>query len=204
MVQIRCDKCDKTIDVENAVVGQKVTCPHCGDVNLIRAAGGAATTRADRAAAAGFPPAEGPEVDVRRIRPAMFRASPLKFLLFVLLILAGLAGTILFPPFWYIGLGGAVLATGFLIAWKLRTLGEGMILTNKRIVDREGFFRRETSEIRYSDIKNVQIRQSFMQRLLGVGTIAISTAAEHEDEVAMDDVPRPDEVARIVDLYRQL
>lgn len=204
MVQVRCDKCDKTIEVENAVVGQKVTCPHCGDVNVIRAAGGEAKPARDAAAAAGYPSANGPEQDVRKVRPAMFRARPFLFLGMVAGFVAGLVAAVMFPPAWFVGVGVSVAALVALGVWRMRTLGEGLVVTNKRIIDREGFFRKDTSEIRFGDIKNVQVRQSFTDRLLGVGTIVISTSGEHEDTVAMSDVPRPDELVKLIDLYRNL
>lgn len=207
MIQIRCDKCDRTIEIESAVAGQKITCPHCGDVNVVRAVGNAdPRTAPDRAAAAGYPPAAGPEVDVLHIRPAMLRARPGRFLLLLLITLAGFAGLIMLPapPFNFIAGGVGLAALIALIAWKLKTLGEGIRVTSKRLIDREGFFSRRTSEVLHTDIRNVQIRQSFWQRLWGVGTIAISCSAEHEDEVQMDDVPKPDHVAKIIDLYRPL
>jgi len=204
MVQVRCDKCDRTIEVESAVVGQKVTCPHCGDVNVIRAAGGEARPARDAAAAAGYPSASGPEQDVRRVRPAMFRARPFLFVGMVAVFVAGLVGAVVFAPAWFVGAGVSVAALVVLVVWKLRTMGEGLVVTNKRIIDREGFFRKDTSEIRFADIKNVQVRQGFTDRLLGVGTIVISTAGEHEDTVAMSDVPRPDELVKLIDLYRNL
>src|SRR3954468_11363248 len=90
MAVINCDRCEKPFDVPNPAIGQKVTCPSCGDINVVRSlssvpAGGVVT---DRAAAAGYPPAFGPEADVLMVRPAMFRAKPLRFL-FLLLVLAG-------------------------------------------------------------------------------------------------------------------
>jgi predicted RNA-binding Zn-ribbon protein involved in translation (DUF1610 family)/membrane protein YdbS with pleckstrin-like domain len=203
MVHIRCDACDRTIEVDQAVIGQKVKCPHCGDINIIRGAGGEARPKSDRAAAAGYPPADGPEVQVLAIRPAMFRARPFRFLLLVAVGLGGVVGLAIAPPpanFIAGGLGAAALLA--LLVWKLYTLGEGIRITTQRIIDREGFFSRATSEVRFTHIRNVQIRQSFIQRVMGVGTLAISTAAENEDEVSMADVPRPDHVAKVIDLYR--
>jgi len=221
-MQIRCDKCEKLIQVEGPVLGSKVACPACGDINIIRAddltagvaaaqpiPGGAQAVRQDRAAAAGLPPALGPEVVVMSIRPAMFRARPLLFLLLFVLMLGGLVGVI---ALWGTGnpvlpaLSGAVaLAAGVaLLVWRIRKLGEGLRITSKRIIDREGFFSKVTSEVLHADIKNVQVRQTFTDRIFGVGTIAISSSAENEDEISMKDVPNPDRVRSTIDLYRPL
>jgi uncharacterized membrane protein YdbT with pleckstrin-like domain len=97
-----------------------------------------------------------------------------------------------------------LVAVGVLGVWKLKSLGEGIRVTTKRTIDREGFFSKQTSEVLHGDIRNIQIKQTFAQRLLRVGTLAISCAAENEDEVRMDDVPDPERVRKVIDLYRPL
>ena len=49
-----------------------------------------------------------------------------------------------------------------------------------------------------------KIRQSFAERLWNVGQIALSSAAEHEEEIVIRNVPDPEKVRRVIDLYRQL
>src|SRR4051812_10900244 len=80
MPTITCDRCEKPIEVPNPLMGQRVTCPSCGDVNIIRTLSNSPAPSSDRAAAAGYPPALGPEQDVMIVRPAIFRAKPLRFL----------------------------------------------------------------------------------------------------------------------------
>ena len=99
MITLSCDRCEQTLEVPDEQAGTKVRCPHCGDVNVVPAAGGAAfpTARAvgsgsgaavgtggaggvavrgaDRAAAMGLPPDDGPEKRVARVHPATFRAK---------------------------------------------------------------------------------------------------------------------------------
>lgn len=211
MVLIRCDNCEQSIQVDTPIVGLKVKCPNCGDVNVLRSAAPADPTasRPDRAAAAGYPPANGPEAEVLSIRPAMFRARPWRFLLLTVVALAGLGGGTAAAATGLIPLGIVAGALGLIAAvwlgvWKIATLGEGIRVTTKRIVDREGLFSKATSEVLHADIRNIQVKQRFVQRLLNVGTIAISCAAENEDEVFMEDVPAPDRVRAVIDLYRPL
>lgn len=210
MIEIRCDNCEGTMRVENPIVGQKVKCPTCGDVNVLRAAQsvGGGSIKPDRAAAAGYPPAYGPEADVLHIRPAMMRAKPGKFFGLTFLLLAGvIAGTVLLAT----GVGTPVAIAAFalgivagmiLLLWRVQTLGDGLKITTKRTIDRRGIFSRKTSEVLHADIRNIQIEQTFWERLWGVGTLAISCAAEHEDEVEMADVPNPEKVRNVIDLYR--
>lgn len=69
MITKECDNCEKVLEFDDSQAGQKVPCPHCGDVNVVPAA-------SDRAAAAGLPPDSGPEKDVLVLRPSMLRAHP--------------------------------------------------------------------------------------------------------------------------------
>ena len=209
MAVITCDRCEKPIDVPNPVMGQKVTCPSCGDVNIIRSLSspppGGVTT--DRAAAAGYPPAFGPEADVITVRPAMFRAKPVRFLFLFAVLIAGAVGGFMLgiaTPLAILCFAGAGLALLWLLVWKIHTLGEGLKITTKRTIDQHGLFSKDTSDVLHVDIKNIQIKQSFMDRIWNVGQIALSSSAEHEEEILIKDVPNPEKVRQIIDLYRQL
>jgi uncharacterized membrane protein YdbT with pleckstrin-like domain len=207
MPTITCDRCEKPIEVPNPIIGQRVTCPSCGDVNVIRSLSNSPAPSTDRAAAAGYPPALGPEQDVLIVRPAMFRARPFRFLLLMVVFLGGIAGaiaSIAIPPLAIACGVVAVAALIWLIVWKIHTLGEGLRITTKRTIDRHGLLSKETSDVLHVDIKNIQIRQSFLDRLWGVGSIALSSSAEHEDEIEINNVPHPEKVREIIDLYRQL
>lgn len=219
MINKRCDKCDKLIEVEDRFAGQRVACGSCGDVNVMPAAGATQLTPSTNPADArtrnlGLPPDSGPEQPVLKVRPAMFRARPFRFIGLLLAILAGLAGVI-------IGLattlaagagvvvavvGGlvALVAIGILLAWKIETLGAALEITTKRTVYRTGLFSRRTSEVLHDNIRNVQVSQSFTQRLWNVGTLGISSSAQDGIEIEMRDVPRPEHVRKVVDAYRPL
>lgn len=209
-VVIKCERCENPIEIAAPTLGQKVTCPKCGDLNVVRTLEAAASPAAktpDRAVAAGYPPIDGPEVPVLQLRPAMFRARPFIFTLLVLAVLGGITGSIVFFAVLPLAIAFGVLAligVVSLISWRIKTLGEGLRITTKRIIDSEGLFSKATSEVLHKDIRNIQVRQTFLQRVLGVGSVTISTAAENEDEVSMDDVPRPDKVREVIDLYRRL
>jgi uncharacterized membrane protein YdbT with pleckstrin-like domain len=144
------------------------------------------------------------------VRPAMFGAHPIRFLFLLLVILGGIAGAIFFmtampnPPV-AIGCGVAAVITiiGF-IAWKIASLSQGLKITTKRTIETKGLLSKATSEVLHADIKNIQVRQSFMDRILNVGNLALSSAAENEDEITMTDCPNPGKVRDVIDLYRPL
>jgi hypothetical protein len=203
---LTCDRCDKPFAVEDANIGDKVQCPLCGDVNIIRA-GAAKAQVDDAAAAAGYPPRLGPEVDVCRLRPAMMRSRPLVFFGTLLVGVAGCAGGIfgattgLLPA----AVGGAIaaiVAFGYLGYWKFQTLSDGIRITTRRIVDVTGLFSKNTSEVMIKDIRHVVVKQTFWQRIWNVGSLSILTAASDGVEVYMEQLAKPHEVKRIIDLYR--
>lgn len=208
MVQIRCDACDKSIELPAAVAGQKVKCPHCGDVNVMRSAG--QTLPKDRAAEAGHPPANGPEVVVKRVRPASFRSRPLTASLVIVIALTGAVCAVMLgtnPATFPAGIACGVVsmvAFGVIGYWKVLSMAEGLRITTKRVVDSEGLFSKSTSEVLHADIKNVQIIQSFWQRVWRVGTISISSAGENENPIEMRGVAHPEDVRALIDLYRPL
>ena len=54
-----------------------------------------------------------------------------------------------------------------------------MILTDKKIIKREGLLSKYTAEISYRDVKSIQIKQSFWQRVFKVGTIGIASSGQY-------------------------
>lgn len=133
--------------------------------------------RADRASAAGLPPDSGPEEEVLVLRPSMMRAHPL------LLVLT--------------------LGIGTLVLWS-RHLGERIHVTNKRTVLRRGLLSKSTTEVLHDHVRNIQVRQSFLNRLLDVGTVGISSAGQEGIEVVAQDIPHPEQVKRTIDYYRPM
>lgn len=214
MVQVTCDDCEQKFEVEAAAEGQKVRCPSCGDVHIIRAATpavpvAAAAKRRDRAAEAGLPPALGEEAEVMVVKPAIFRANPLGFLALFVVLVGGIIGAIWLytegQPLAAGGCGLAVLAAiGVWVWWKLVRRTTFLRITTKRTVESVGLLSKSTSEILHKDIRNFTVTQSFWERLWKVGTIGIDSAADDSQEIVMGEVPNPKEVHRVIDLYRPM
>lgn len=211
MIRLRCDNCERPIDAQDDQVGTKIRCPYCGDVNLVpgnaRPASPANPPKTDRAAAAGHPPADGPEQTVLSTRTAMFRAHPFQFAGCLLLIIAGLitgfaAGLV--TPLAVAGWVAATLAALYLITWRIAVLGSALTITNKRVIERRGFFSKSTSEVAHRDIRNIQVAQSFFERLMGTGRLSISSSGQDGMEIELRDIPRPYRVRELIDLYRPL
>jgi len=89
-----------------------------------------------------------------------------------------------------------------LAGWRIKTMHDGLLITTRRIIDRSGLLSKKTSEVMLKDIRHVVVTQKFMERLFSVGTLAISSSSDDGVEIYMQDVPKPEEVKRIIDLYR--
>lgn len=224
MIRITCDRCEKVLEIPDDLQGRKVECPSCGDVNQVpgKAPGrsGTADRRTgrssthddahDRAVAAGLPPDSGPETRVLLVHPALFRARPLQSLLIILLMLAAAFGIVWFlwgsPHRAMTWVSAAVFAAGVLtiLFWKVGTLTEALEITNKRTIERRGLFSKATTEVVHDHVRNVQITQSFWERIWRVGRLGLSSSAQDDVEIVMDDLPDPERLKRIIDLYRPL
>lgn len=119
---ILCDNCDSPIDTAGRAVGERIPCPACGDVNVVRAEEGPNSARGSTppAAATARPPARPPaaasagggsprpataatnpanatnrgEGTILIVRRAMFRSRPLSFLGLWIGVIGGTAGAI--------------------------------------------------------------------------------------------------------------
>lgn len=219
MIRFQCDRCERTIEVEDDRAGTKMECPDCGDMNIVpdsgsgRAGAAGEESGEDKAAAAGFPPASGPEVQVVVVHPALMRANPLLFLGVVLAIAGGLGLVGWFGLFaresslrwlFWPGVVLLVVASLALVVWKLQKMSHALVITTRRSIERRGLLSRSTSEVLHDNIRNIQIDQTFLERLLHVGTISISSAGQDGVEIQVEKLPAPDDIRKIIDLYREL
>lgn len=204
MVSFRCDKCEQVIEVDDSQRGAKIDCPHCGDVNKVP------SPATDRATAAGLPPDSGPETQVMMVRPAFWRGAPflsLGMALFPLLLWGGLN--------WLTELSTSVLLKVLLVSgalcwiplviwWLVVTRGATLEITNKRTIQRKGLFSRATSEVLHDHVRNIQVDQSFVERVLQVGTVGISSSGQDGIEVQVRNLPNPRKIRSVIDKYRPM
>ena len=215
MITKACDRCERIIEVEDNRAGTKVECPHCHDMNImpsLKAAPDAVAGNRKHPEDMGLPPDHGPEQPVRMVRPAWVRSRPLAFAGVVLLGSAGLVlGAIRLinapsVPTWLAVLAVLAIigALATLAWWWILSLSAALEITNKRTVARKGLFSRSTSEVVHDNIRNVQVDQSFWDRIWNVGAIGISSSGQDGIEIQMKNVPKPQELQKLIDLYRPL
>ena len=111
-------------------------------------------------------------------RPAMFRSRPLLFILCVVLCPA---------------LIGAVI----LLAWWFKCRATALTVTEHRVVLRTGLLAEQTNEVRHQDVRDIQISQTFWQRIGGTGSIEISSAGQTGVIVAAG-IKDPQKIATLI------
>ncbi len=227
MILFRCQHCKRPLEVDDDLAGRQAACPHCRQVSEVplrsvradgipvaRPAGGAvdiahAGDEEDRAAAMGLPPDSGPEEHVMTVRPVVIRAKPLHGLGMLVLALGGVGAAVfsLVSALPWLLVPAALCAAAGFCWWGWRALqarSTALIITTKRTTERRGWLSRATKEILHDKVQDIQITQSFPQRLLGIGTVGISNAGESGVEIVVDDLPNPKGIRRTIDAYREV
>lgn len=207
-LRYRCPRCNEVVSVAESLAGDKVECPACSRTFLAEIP--RATPLPD-SASVGSPDKGEPEVKrsaddesiVEVIHPAVFRSHIFGVLLCLLLIAGG--GTGIWLGLAMVGspeglaiLAGCGLAilVGliFIVKWIIVSRATKLTLTTDRLLYREGILNHKTSEVRYTDVRNISLDLSLRERLLGYGDLAVSSAGQDDMEIVIYDIPRPQEV----------
>src|SRR5262245_27450850 len=104
--------------------------------------------------------------------PAMFRAHPFWFILCVLLV--------------------AVFGRGILLLlyWYSKTRATALTVTDNELMYERGILSKDRTSVSLKHVRAVHITQDFVNRILGVGVVQISTAGD-EPEFTIADMPDP-------------
>jgi len=89
----------------------------------------------------------------------------------------------------------------FLIWW-FKSLGVTLTITSSRTILRRGVLSKHTNEVLHKNVRNVQVSQSFLQRIFGVGDIGIASAGSAGIEIAVSGILSPQHVKDLIDKYR--
>lgn len=218
-VKFECPHCKSTVEVEATSVGEIVSCPSptCGLPFEASAPRGRALDPGqqrvpDREGEERLVADENLETTLHVSHPAMFRRQPFAFIGLCAAVLLGLVGVIgsftggvdLLAPGMLLWVSVMVLAlsAGTLFAWWIKVIDETLTITTERTVHRKGLLSKRTTEVLHDDVRNLQLDQSFLERLMGVGDIAISSSGQDDLEIVARAVPRPDEIVAIIRKYQ--
>jgi uncharacterized membrane protein YdbT with pleckstrin-like domain len=116
----------------------------------------------------------------------------------VLAALGGLIGKVAANS-WTIagGVFAAVLLISIVIG-AIRRSTVGYEISDRRLYIRRGIFSRSEQHTTIDRIQNVEAHQSFLERLLGIGTIEFDTAATDDCSFAFAGIARPKRVVAAV------
>ncbi len=111
--------------------------------------------------------------------PAMFKNDPFSFVLAVILIAA-------------FGLGLIIL-----LFWYLQTKASKLTIYENEILFEKGLLSKERSEMSISSVRAVKVKQSFFNRIFGVGKVEIYTTGDLPEIVAAG-FPEPNKVRELL------
>ena len=212
----RCPHCHRTLDVSEDLAGETVLCPEesCRrplklDVQRATVVDSADEKElGDEVVARALSQADvHSEKELLRRHPAMFRKRPFSFSSLLLLGVASLVGSL-----WSsrsentslvvaLAVLAAAVAVAFLVWW-IRVLHTLLIVTTKRLTLRTGILSKATTEVRHQDILNLQVNQNVLERMLGVGNLAASSAGQDSIEIVATGIPRPQQIADLIRSYQ--
>jgi uncharacterized membrane protein YdbT with pleckstrin-like domain len=120
---------------------------------------------------------------------------------------AGLIAVLMFFPNatgWMIFVAAAALIWLFLLATlAYRRFSDRYRLTNQRLFHEHGILRRVTDRVEVIDIDDVTFEQGIVERMLGVGTLRISSSDKTTPELSLPGIDNIKEVADTVDRARR-
>ncbi len=205
----RCPVCHHDIDVDEGFVNETIECPNpqCGHAIRISA---------PRAALVGVAnpdqPDDRPDVEnaadteelLREMHPSMFRQHPFAFVGLWLAVLGGTVGSLvallsLNMPILAVAAGvAATAAGGFLVYWWVFAQATTLTISTRRTELRYGIIRKQTSDVQHDDVRNMQVDQSLFERLMGVGTLKISSSGQDDLEIVAVGFRNPQGIADLV------
>lgn len=212
----RCPYCKQDVDTTIDHLDGPVVCPACHkpfEMRMPTATVSAVHDVEDDESNHSRMAGEPDERTLLSVHPVVFRARPFGTILASLALLAGLAGLILPLLGWalfgsnqlgpltlltWLSLIVIVAAIGFMVYWIMLSQFTTLTITDDRTIYREGIISRDTSEVQHDDVRNIQVDQSFIERLLGVGAIGISSSGQDDLEVVARRMPNPEKIVQTV------
>jgi len=222
-----CPHCGELMEVPAALVDQTVACVHCHKPFRADAPRSAPVDKSIPGSVGEQTKVATPADDellLETIHPAMFRNHPFVFLGIIGLFLLGVAGLLMVLAgrlgtefsawgvsndepgdqnmvLWIslIAVAGSAL---YLFAWWVQTRFTSLEVTTERTIFQRGLIARSTSEVRHDDVRNMRIHQTIVQRLLGVGMIAISSSGQDDFEIQARGIPSPESVVETIRSYQ--
>lgn len=121
------------------------------------------------------------------VHPAVLRSRPIAFAL----------SFFLFPTVFL-----AWLPFILWIFWYIQSRCTTLTITTHKTVLRRGILSKSTTEVRHKDIRNISVSQTFLNRILKVGAIGISSAGQSGVEIEVKGLVSPEKLAKTLREYQ--
>ncbi len=144
------------------------------------------------------------EQELYRSHPLIHRNHPFVFLFTTSLIVGGYA--LMWLVKWW-GPGMALITISFgvitLITQTIVKYSTTLIVTDQRAILRKGILGKDTIEVFHSNVRNIHIKQTVLQRIFGVGYIGIASAGQSGFEIEMHGTYDPERVKNLINKYHK-
>ena len=124
---------------------------------------------------------------------ALFLLGSIICTMFLLGKTSGILGTIV----GYLGVATSIVAAALFIVQVVKWRTTYFVVTNHRLIDRQGVVARSGVEIPIKSVDNVNFSQSLFERFVGVGKILIESGGREGQQV-IPFVARPEEVQKVI------
>jgi uncharacterized membrane protein YdbT with pleckstrin-like domain len=118
----------------------------------------------------------------------------------LVLVMAGCGAylTLAAPGQQRLGLGLIAAAAAILGLTSIARRNVSWSLTSDRLIERRGILSSRRREMELADVRSIEVDRRLIQRMLGLGNVAIASAASADFMVRMTDIPDPERVAEIL------
>jgi hypothetical protein len=149
------------------------------------------------------PAPEAQETPGQVIYLSMFRRYPFRCFAYFALMLGALiacvAWAILGRPYWALGFFAvALVVLGRFGLWWLRMQKTSLRITNKRCILESGITTRKSLEVLLPEVEDIQVNQTFLNRLFNVGDLLLLNKKGAAHRVLIMAVPSPAQVANLI------
>ena len=137
--------------------------------------------------------------------PKMAKNKPIWFIIYIILNVAGLVAAIRFDQQSY-QIVGLVFWLGTIImflVWYLRIKSTKVTVTKYNILIEKGLLSKHRREVAIEKVRTVDVKQGFIDRILGVGHLEVYTAGD-QYEFEVKGLPNPNKIREIVKKYQNI
>ena len=131
--------------------------------------------------------------------PKMPRNRPFIFIFNIILNIVGFVSAFRFEEqaLQITGLIVWIATIVFFLIWFIHTKSTKLSITNTDILLEKGLLSKERREVAIEKVRTVNIKQTFLNRILGVGEISIFTAGDLP-EIVVPGMPDPNKTREII------